>query len=181
MAGCSKLSHFHQIFWAKFCSVIHTRNKITLISIIVRIKWVVSKCCSTVASHLLCILISVVPQQLLNKFVSWCWTWRQSTVMHKHHNHTAQYFQFGAVKLRGRGGQQTRQQQLTYLWLQYQYWLVKTMVHAEIHSFKNLYKQKLARRSSWELAMKLWTELSHFHINLIISSKKAICLISSTA
>jgi len=30
-------------------------------------------------------------------------------VMHEHHNHTAQYFQFGAVILRGRGGQQTGQ------------------------------------------------------------------------
>jgi hypothetical protein len=34
--------------------VIHTQNKIILISIIVRINWVVSQCCSIAASHLLC-------------------------------------------------------------------------------------------------------------------------------
>jgi len=29
------------------------------------------------------------------------------------HSHAAQYFQFGVVMLKGRGGQQTRQQRLT--------------------------------------------------------------------
>jgi hypothetical protein len=44
-----------------------------------------------------------------------------------HHNHIAQYIESGVVVMRRRGVQQRRQQQLTYLQLQYQYCIVETM------------------------------------------------------
>jgi hypothetical protein len=110
MSGCLKLFPFHQIFWPQFCSVIHTQNKIILISIIVRINWVVSKCCSIVASHLLCIFISVAPLHC-SRIIQICVILLNLMTEHSHVERKRWATEKAAATM--------------YLWLQYQYWFVK--------------------------------------------------------